>query len=230
MSVPVRAAPVLGSIANDTVPGPSPRSPSVTRIHEMRLSALHEQPATAETRTDALPPGAPARVVPESRSKRQGAASCEIPSRCPDTSMVPSRARGAGLAATAKPNDAGPCPEACFGKLIHCVALAALHEHSRAVASVTLPVPPAAPNARVKAVTEIWHLSAVGPARVVAPSPHAPAQAAVRAARRHAARRTGRGERRAAVVFMAGMERSSPLHRRLMHGARRFAFRQVTCG
>jgi hypothetical protein len=58
---------------------------------------------------------------------------------------------------------------------IHGASEAAVHEQSRDAFTATLPVPPAAGSSGVLFVTEISHLSLVGPTKVVLADPQATA-------------------------------------------------------
>jgi hypothetical protein len=59
--VPVRNAPALAPIENETVPLPAPLLPDVMTSHGASLTAVHAHPAVAVTATEPVPP--PAAIV-----------------------------------------------------------------------------------------------------------------------------------------------------------------------
>ena len=147
VSVPVRIeAAVFSATLNVTVPFPDPLFPLVTVIQGALLAAVQLQAVAAVTLL--LPPAAAAVkdcVVGEIEGEH-AAAACVTVKVAPAMVKVPVRLEGTVFAATLKPTEPLPDPEAPLVTVIHVALLAAVHAQPVAAVTVLLPVPLAAVN------------------------------------------------------------------------------------
>ena len=90
------------------------------------------------------------------------------------TAIAPRRVDGSALAETRYAIDPSPCPLAPAVIAIQFASVDAVHAHSRATLTATVPVPPAAAKLDDELTIDAWQRDSVGPATLVtAELPHA---------------------------------------------------------
>jgi hypothetical protein len=146
------------------------------------LDAVHEQAAWVRTSTSASPPWLP-RVEGTSPTENAHCAPCCDSATCRSaTDTFAWRGTGSAFSATRKPTDPSPCPSAADVNEIQLTGLVARQAHSRATFTLSVPLPPAAPNAPGDGDTDASQRVDVGEVtfvEVVAELPH-PAAASAR--------------------------------------------------
>ena len=146
VSVPVRAAPVFAATLNVTLPFPVSLALDVTVIHGTSLTADHTQVLAADTEIGVPgPPAAPMLwFVGEMLALQPTTlAPCVTVLRCPAIVMLPVRSSPV-LRTTVKATVPLPLPVSGGVRVIQLASVDAVHAHSPAVATLTLPVPPLA--------------------------------------------------------------------------------------
>jgi hypothetical protein len=129
------------------VPLAAPFCPDDTVIHGAIVVALHEQPASVVTLTLRCPPAAAIESRVRLSWNWQGAPACVTATLSAPMAIDPVRADGIGFADTVYGTVACPCPLRSPVIETHGASVAIDHVQSRAVEIVTVPGPPAAPNA-----------------------------------------------------------------------------------
>jgi hypothetical protein len=130
-----------------TVPLAVPFWPDDTAIHGTVVAALHGQPAIVVTLTLRCPPAAPIESRVRLSWTWQGAAACVTATLSAPIAIDPVRAEGTGFEATVYGTVASPCPLRSPVIATQGASVAIDHVQSRAVEIVTVPGPPAGPNA-----------------------------------------------------------------------------------
>ena len=151
----------LRSTAKETVPSPVPGLPPVTWSQGALLAAVHAQWPAAMTEKLPAAGSLSYDAVPGAMSSVQGwsPSSCTV-TACPPIVSVPVRAVSVALAPTATFTTPLPVPDAPLVIDIQPRSDTAVHEQWLAAATVTAPVPPAAPN--VSPEVESWMMQAGG--------------------------------------------------------------------
>jgi hypothetical protein len=151
VAVPDRATSVFAATVSCTIPFPVPLVPAATAIQGTLLDAVQAQVVPAVTETVAVPPaGSTVSEAGEIEYEHAGAACVTVTVR-PATVSDPDRDTAAGP--TAKVTVPGALPEPPPVIVIQGSLLNAVHGHPGAVLTVTLLVPPSAPNDRASGDT-----------------------------------------------------------------------------
>lgn len=153
-------------------------------IHDSLEVAFHAHiPLDAPTWTVPVPPSAGKSASSGDTSNRHSAAACVIGDRSPLTTTPPVRVTGSGFAAASKRTVPSPWPLAAPVTLSQFASADAVHWHSRAALTETLPLPPPAGIVDVALPTVRSHRdTVVGAATVLVDDPHAAAARTAHAA------------------------------------------------
>ena len=147
VSVPVRLeATVFAATSNVTEPLPDPLAPPVTVIHAALLVAVHGQPVATVTLLLPVPAAAVNDRLVGEIDAVQLAAACVTVNVAPAIVRVPVRLEATVLGATLNPTVPLPDPVAPLITAIQLLLLTAVHVQPAAVATLLLPLPPAAVN------------------------------------------------------------------------------------
>ena len=154
---------------------PAPLAPDLMAIHGASAAAVHVHFwLDALTWTVPLPPDIPKSAEAGDSSNLHSPAAWLTTARCPATTIPPLRVTGSELAAALNCTVPSPCPLPPDMTLNHSASVDAVHWHSRAAATVTLPLPPPAGIVEPGLPTVTEHLdSAEGEVTVLVSDPHA---------------------------------------------------------
>jgi len=173
----LRSAPVFGSTASSTTPGPFPGDPEAMVIQLAAVVADQVHPAAVVTVTRKLPPPAPTDWAPEPDSANShGAGACWISARMPLMTIAVCLPDAEVFGPTSTRRVALPCPDEGSIRATQLASAEAVHAHSGVVVSVTCSLPPDELTADSGPASVTLHLTTVGPVEVTDVDPQAASQ------------------------------------------------------
>src|SRR5262245_39959518 len=131
--------------------------------HAVSLRAVHEQSVPLAVTLSVRRSPSAETVSLEGTLKTHAAASWLMATCCSLIVIAPRRWVGSAFDVTVKATFPSPCPDAPVPSCNQLAEDAALHEHSRFVVTVRVPLPPAAANVAGSTATVTGHLVVEGP-------------------------------------------------------------------